>query len=165
METQFSSEALREIERIKARYPAQEKAAPLIPVLRLACREFGYLSREVMELVARTLDIPESVVMSTATFYTLLRKRPVGKYHIQVCQNVACFLRGCDEIVAHLKHILGIGFGEVTQDGMFSLEGVECLASCGTAPVIQVNDEYHEEMTVEKVTSLIERLRSEGGQR
>lgn len=145
-----------------SRYP--DRRAALIPALILANREFGYLSREAMEYVASRLGIPESYVLNTATFYTLLRKHPVGRFHIQVCVNVSCYLRGADRIADHLKRVLGIGFGEVTRDGLFSLEGVQCLASCGTAPVIQVNDDYHECMTVEKADQLLDSLRRQAFQ-
>ena len=89
-----------------------------------------------MDLVARRLEVPQSLVLGTATFYTMLHKRPVGRYHIKVCMNVACYLKGSDNLANQLKDRLGIGFGEVTPDGMFSLEGVQCLAACGMAPVI-----------------------------
>lgn len=154
----FSEENERRFRDILKRYP--NSRAALIPTLWLAQREFGYLSKEAMEYVAMRLGLPESQVLSTATFYTLFHKAPVGRYHIQVCVNVSCYLRGADHIANHLKRVLGIGFGEVTPDGLFSLEGVQCLASCGTAPVIQVNEDYYENMTMEKVDALLERLRA-----
>jgi NADH-quinone oxidoreductase subunit E len=122
-------------------------------------REFGYLSREAMAYVAARLEVEPAQVLSTATFYTLLHKRPLGRHHIQVCMNVACYLKGSDHLADHLRNRLGIGFGEVTPDGMFSLEGVQCLAACGTAPAIQVGDDYHEDMTPAKVDALLEKLR------
>jgi NADH-quinone oxidoreductase subunit E len=154
----FSPEAELKFQRILRRYP--NRRAALIPTLILAVREFGYLSREAMSFVAGRLELPESHVLATATFYTMLRKRPVGRHHIQVCVNVACYLKGADHLADHLKRTLGIGFGETTADGLFSLEGVQCLASCGTAPVIQVNDDYHEDMTAEKVDELVGNLRA-----
>ncbi len=157
MSLAFSPDAERELERLVHRYP--NRRAAVIPALILADREFGYLSREAMEYVAKRLEVPPSWVMGSATFYTMLRKRPTGKHHIQVCVNVACYLRGADRLGDHLKKRLGIGFGEVTTDGLFSLEGVQCLAACGTAPVLRVNDEYHEDMTIEKADALIESLR------
>jgi len=154
----FSPEAEREFERIIRRYP--NRRAALIPALLLADRQFGYLSREAMEYVAKRLELPPAWVLNTATFYTMLRKRPTGKHHVQVCVNVACYLRGAEQLGDHLKKRLGIGFGEVTPAGLFSLEGVQCLAACGTAPALQVNDAYHENMTTEKVDALIESLRA-----
>ena len=153
----FSPDTERAFDRIVRRYP--NLRAALIPTLFLADREFGYLSREAMEYVARRLELPPSWVLNTATFYTMLCKRPTGRNHIQVCVNVACYLRGADQLGDHLKKQLGIGFGEVTADGLFSLEGVQCLAACGTAPAMQVNDVYHEDMTIQKVDALIESLR------
>jgi NADH-quinone oxidoreductase subunit E len=139
----FSPEAEARFQRLLTRYP--ERRAALIPTLVMANREFGWLSRE-----------------ATATFYTMLRKKPVGKHHIQVCINVACYLKGANALVAHLEKRLGIGLGEVTPDGLFSLEGVQCLAACGTAPAIQVGDDYHEDMTIAKLDALIDGLRAGG---
>ena len=153
----FSPESETRFQRLLGRYPNRQAA--LIPTLVIANREFGYLSRETMEYVASRLGLPESYVLNTATFYTMLRKRPVGKHHLQVCTNVACYLRGADQLGDHLKQRLGIGFGETTPDGVFSLEGVQCLATCGSAPAIQVNDAYFEDMTLEKVDALLESLR------
>ena len=161
MAVAFSPEAEARFQELLGRYP--DRKAALIPTLIIANREFGYLSKEAMEYVAKRLDLPGSHVINTATFYTLLHKQPVGRYHIQVCVNVACYLRGADGLVEHIRKKLGISFGEVTPDGMFSLEGVQCLASCGTAPTIQVNDDYHEQMTPEKLDHLIESLRAKGG--
>jgi hypothetical protein len=101
-----------------------------------------------------------NLMMAVATFYTMLRKKPVGRHHLQVCVNVACYLKGANVLVAHLERRLGIGLGEATPDGLFSLEGVQCLAACGTAPALQVDDTYFEEMTVEKMDALIDRLRA-----
>jgi NADH-quinone oxidoreductase subunit E len=153
----FSPEAEREFERVVRRYP--NRRAALIPILGLADREFGYLSREAMEYVAARLELPPAWVLQTATFYTMLRKRPTGRFHVQVCVNVACYLKGADALVEHLQKRLGIGMGEVTADGLFSLEGVQCLASCGTAPALQVNGDYHEGMTVEALDALLDSLR------
>jgi NADH-quinone oxidoreductase E subunit len=158
----FTPEAEREFERILHRYP--NRRAALIPVLTLADHQFGYLSREAMEYVAGRLELPTAWVLNTATFYTMLRKRPTGRFHLQVCVNVACYLKGADALVEHLRQRLGIGFGEITPDGLFSIEGVQCLASCGTAPTIQVNDEYHESMTVPKMDALLETLRAQAAQ-
>ncbi|HOI10171.1 MAG TPA: NAD(P)H-dependent oxidoreductase subunit E [Myxococcota bacterium] len=153
----FSADAESRFQKLLARYPNRQAA--LIPTLVLAVREFGYLSREAMAYVAARLEVEPAQVLSTATFYTLLHKRPLGRHHIQVCMNVACYLKGSDHLAEHLRHRLGIGFGEVTSDGMFSLEGVQCLAACGTAPAIQVNDDYHEDMTPAKVDALLDQLR------
>ncbi len=154
----FSPAAEQRIDDLVKRYPDRQGA--LIPVLYVAQREFGYLTSEALALVARRLDLPETKVLTTATFYTMLRKRPVGRYHLQICHNVACYLRGSDELVAVAKKKLGIGMGETTPDKLFTLEGVECLAACGTAPALQVNEDYHEDMTPEQLERLIDELRA-----
>ncbi|HOU54167.1 MAG TPA: NAD(P)H-dependent oxidoreductase subunit E [Myxococcota bacterium] len=159
MALEFSAEREREFQEVVARYP--DRQAALIPVLYLADREFGFLSPEAMEYVARRLDLPLTRVVNTASFYTMLRKRQTGRFHIQVCVNVACHLRGADGLLRHLERRLGISPGEITPDGLFSLEGVQCLAACGNAPALQVNYEYHEGMTEEAVDRLIDRLRAE----
>jgi NADH-quinone oxidoreductase E subunit len=148
------------IEELKNRYPTTR--ACLIPALVLANKHYGYISRDVMDAVAQRLGLPKSHVINTATFYTLLHKEPVGKFHIQVCVNVSCFLKGSDRLLEHLKKKLGIAPGEMTSDGLFSLECVQCLASCGTAPTIQINDDYYEAMTVEKLDKLLDELRTGG---
>lgn len=162
MALSFSSEAERRIGDILGRYPEEHRMAALIPVLDLAQAEFGYLTAEAMDLVARRLDVPPSQVLNTATFYTMLRKKPVGTHHVQVCTNVSCWLCGCDDLVRHIEKRLGIALGETTADRKFTLEGVQCLGSCGTAPVIQVNDDYYEDMTLEKVDELLDRLSEKG---
>jgi NADH-quinone oxidoreductase subunit E len=153
----FRPETEARFQKVLGRYP--ERQAALIPTLLLANRDFGYLSREAMEYVASRLGLTEATVLSAATFYTMLRKRPVGRHHIQVCVNVACYLRGADDLVEHLRNRLGIGPGETTPDGLFSIEGVQCLASCGTAPAIQLNDTYIEDVTTEKLDALLDELR------
>lgn len=161
MAVAFSAEGEARFRELLGRYP--EKRAALIPALHLASREFGFLSREAMEYVAARLGLPESQVLSTATFYTMLPKRPLGRFHVQVCVNMACHLRGADAIVEHLKRRLGIGFGEVTPDRLFSLEAVQCLAACGTAPAMQVNTDYYEDLTIEKVDAILDALRKQAG--
>lgn len=143
-----------------SRYPT--KQAALIPALYIAQNQFGHLSHEVMEYVAGRLELPTSKVLNTATFYTLLFKKPMGEYLVQVCTNVSCYLRGCDPVWSALKEKLGVGHGETTPDGMFTLEEVECVGSCGTAPVLQVNLDFHENITPEGACALIDTLRSEG---
>lgn len=155
----FSPEADREISEIIGRYP--NRAAALIPVLFIAQDEFAYLNEEVLELVARRLDVPAAKVLSTAFFYTMLRKAPVGQHHVQVCKTLSCYLRGADQLTAVAQRKLGIGLGETTGDGKFTLQGVECLAACGTAPVVRVNDVYHEGLTPESFEALLDRLAAE----
>ena len=153
----FSEAVLAEHRAILQRYP--ERRAALLPTLWLAQREFGWLSVPVLEYVAELMELPLAWVTATASFYTMYWKRPPGRWHLQVCRNLPCALRGADDIRAALEQRLGIRPGERTGDGRFSLEEVECLASCDTAPVLQVNNtEYHENLTVERTLALIERL-------
>ncbi|MBM4355036.1 MAG: NAD(P)H-dependent oxidoreductase subunit E [Deltaproteobacteria bacterium] len=159
MQLEFSADNEARLGRLLAEYP--DRQACLLPALYIAQEQFGYLTHEVMELVAERIGMPPGEVLSTATFYTMFRKRPTGKYHIQVCGNVSCFLRGSDRLMTALSKTLGIGDGETTEDGLFTLSAVQCLAACGTAPALQVNDTYYEEMTPEKVVELVGRLREE----
>jgi NADH-quinone oxidoreductase E subunit len=129
----------------------------------VAQHEFGYLNTDALELVASRLDLPAAKVINTATFYTMLHKKPIGRIHLQVCKNISCYLRGSDKLVECIKSELGIGLGETTSDKQFTLSGVECLAACGTAPVVQVNEDYHESMNVETMRTLIRGLASGGG--
>jgi NADH-quinone oxidoreductase subunit E len=155
----FSPEALAEYETAVRRYP--ERRAALMPVLWLAQREFGYLSDEVMIYVAGLLGLPPAWVASVASFYTMYYKRPMGRHHLQVCVSLPCALVGAERIRDCASRRLGIGVGETTGDGSFSLSAVECLASCGTGPMMQVNDDYHENLDEARTLALIDRLARE----
>jgi len=154
----LSDKVKSEIQQLKARYPHPNSA--LLPALALAQKEHGWLSPEVLEEVAEVMGLSPAQVGSVASFYTMFNRRPVGKYLIQVCTNVACSLLGAEHLVDHLKQKLGIGVGETTPDGRFTLLEVECLGSCGTAPVMQINDTYYENLTAEKVDQILAELRS-----
>lgn len=138
-------------------YPRKRSA--LIPMLLLAQKEHGYVKPEAVEYIAKYLDLNSSEVDSIMSFYTLLHRRPMGRYHIQICTNLACVLRGSDEIVDCIKRTLGVALGEVTPDGLFSAIEFECLGSCTTAPCIQVNGEFYENLDVRKTESILEELR------
>ena len=153
---EFSEEAKRRYESILSHYP--QKRAALIPVLALAQREFGWISDEVAEYVGTLMGYPPSDVMSVASFYTLLHRKPVGKYHMEVCRNVSCWLMGAYSCVDEIKNRLKIDIGEGTADGRFSLQLTECLGSCGTAPAMQVGDRYYENLTPAKIGEIIEKL-------
>jgi NADH-quinone oxidoreductase E subunit len=156
----FSEATLAEYRDLLARYPTRRAA--LMPTLWLAQREFGWLSLPAMEYVAELMELPLAWVTSVASFYTMYWKEPKGRWHIQVCRNLSCALRGAVDVQRALEARLGIHDGERTADGRFSLEEVECLASCGTAPVLQVNNaDYHENLDVPRALALIERLASE----
>lgn len=155
----FSEDAMRRYQKILSRYP--EKRAAVMPVLALAQREFGWISEEVADYVGNLMDYPPADVLSVATFYTLLRKKPVGKYHLEVCRNVSCWLRGATQCMDEARRILGVDAQQITPDGLFSWDFTECLASCGTAVAMQVGDRYFEDLTPEKMGEVIEKLRNE----
>lgn len=155
----FSEEAARRYETILSRYPS--KRAALLPVLTLAQREFGWISDEVAEYVGALMGYPPSDVMSVATFYTMLHKKPVGRYHMEICRNISCWLKGTYACVDEIRNRLKVEAGEVTADGKFSWNLTECLGSCGTAPAMQVGDRYYEDLTPANVGELIEKLADE----
>src|SRR5215510_4067102 len=156
----FSQETEDKFRHLASIYP--QKRSALIPMLLLARKEHGYVKPETIEYVAKYLDLNPSEVDSIMSFYTLLRRRPVGKYHIMICTNLSCLLRGSDEIEACVKRKLGVNLGEVTADGLFSAIEFECLASCTTAPVIQINGEFYENLGVRKTEEILDQLRRQG---
>ncbi|WP_047445538.1 complex I 24 kDa subunit family protein [Alistipes sp. ZOR0009] len=158
----FSAESLELVEKIKKRYPEGKQRSALLPVLHIAQAEFGgWLSAEVMDYVASLLDLKPIEVYEVATFYTMYNLEPVGNCVIEVCQTGPCQLKGAGEIIRHFESKLGIKVGETTPDGKFTLRGVECLAACGTAPVMKVGWTYHENLSTEKVDEfLAEQLQS-----
>ncbi len=140
MALEFSQETLKQFDEVVSRYP--EKKSAVLPVLYMAQKEFGFLSQEAIEYVAKLMDIPAARLYGIVTFYTMLNMNPVGRHHLQVCRTLPCALLGSERIINYLKKKLGINLGETTPDGRFTLSEVECLASCGTAPVMQINDDY-----------------------
>jgi len=156
----FSTETEEKFKHLAAIYP--HKRSALIPMLLLAQKEQGYIKAETIEYVGEYLDLDPSEVDSILSFYTLLRRHPVGKYHIMICTNLACLLQGSDEIEACVKRTLGVGLGEVTPDGLFSAIEFECLGSCTTAPVMQINGEFYENLDVKKTESIIDEFRKRG---
>ncbi len=162
-EIKFSDETLALVHRIVKRYPEGKQKSALLPVLHLAQAEFdGWLDVPVMDYVASLLNIKPIEVYEVASFYSMYNLSPVGKCLIEVCQTGPCWLRGSDDIVGHLEKRLGIKNGETTSDGMFTLKTVECLGSCGTAPMLQCGAEYYEDLTPEKIDSLLEKLKTSG---
>jgi NADH-quinone oxidoreductase subunit E len=138
-------------------YPHAPSA--LLAVLHLLQGERGYIADEDMEYAAAKLGVPVSRVAGVVSFYTMFRRKRMGRHHIQLCRTLSCQLRGSRAILRHLRDRLGIGEGEVTPDGRFSLVTVECLGSCGTAPMMQVNDDYHENLTPERLDSLLDSMK------
>lgn len=158
---QFSEETLKVIGKIIKRYPEGKQKSALLPVLHLAQAEFGgWLSAPVMEYVARMLHIKPVEVFEVASFYTMFNLEPVGKCVLEVCRTGPCWLMGAEDIIAHIENKLNIKAGETTADGMFTLKTVECMASCGTAPMLQMGDHYYENLDNNKVDELLEKFKN-----
>jgi NADH-quinone oxidoreductase E subunit len=153
MEIKFTEENLKKLEGIKSRYPNSHAA--LLPALWIAQEQFGWLSKEVMEYVGTLLSVPFEHVLGVVKFYTMFNSKPVGKYHLQVCTNVSCMLKGGNETLDYISKKLGIKPGDTTVDGIFTVTEVECLGSCGTAPMMQVNNYFEENLSEEKIDKLI----------
>jgi NADH-quinone oxidoreductase subunit E len=157
----FSEQQLSKVQEIIERYPAGKQKSAVIPLLHMAQEEFGgWLSSESMDYVASLLNIAPIEVYEVATFYSMYNLKPVGKFLFEVCQTGPCMLRGSDEIIDYIKEKLGIGVGETTADGMFTLKTVECLGACGYAPMMQLGKFYREHLTREKVDQIIDECRS-----
>ncbi len=153
----FSERALGEYRGLLARYPTRQAA--LLPTLWIAQHEFGWLSDEAQDYVARLMELPAAHVRAVVSFYTMFHRKPVGRFLLDVCTNLSCRLRGADRIVGCLRRRLGIELGETTTDGKFTLQSVECMASCGTAPMLQLNqDRYYENLTEESALRLVDEL-------
>lgn len=162
-EIKFSDESLALVQKIIRRYPQGKQKSALIPVLHIAQAEFGgWLSAPVMEYVASLLNILPVEAFETASFYSMFNLKPVGKCTIEVCRTSSCWLLGAEDVIGHLEKKLNIKVGETTSDGMFTLKSVECLGSCGTAPMMQVGADYYENLTLEKVDNLVDRFRTDG---
>ena len=143
----FKSENIKAVEGILSKYPESWKASAVMPLLDLAQRQSdGWLPRVAMDCVADMLSMPRIRVYEVATFYTMYNLSPIGKYHVQVCTNLPCWLRGSDAIVVSCQKKLGIGFGETSEDGLFTLTEVECLGACVNAPMMQINDDFYEDL-------------------
>ncbi len=153
----FFEENLRKIDEVLKRYPSKRSA--LMPVLYIAQEQNGFISNEVIKEVARILEITPEEVLGVVTFYTMYHQKPVGKYHIQVCTNVSCMLRGGNELYDRVKEKLGIVHIQVTEDKIFSLEEVECMGFCGTAPMIAINEDYYENLMQVKIDEIIDSLK------
>ena len=155
----FSPQLEAKFEKLVGSYPEGRQRAALIPMLLFTQDEVGALDQEVVEEIASRLGLTALDVDQVITYYSMLSKKPRGKHHIQICTNVSCLLLGADQILERAKKKLGLENGEVTPDGQFSLEEVECLGACSWGPAIEVNYEYHHHMTPEKVEALIAELR------
>jgi NADH-quinone oxidoreductase subunit E len=159
----FSMAALEEIQEIMKRYPEGKHKSGIIPILHIAQAENqNWLSPEVMDYVATIMKIEPIEVFEVASFYSMFNLKPVGKCVLEVCRTSSCWLSGAEDVVRHIEKRLSIKDGETTKDGMFTLKTVECLGSCGTAPMLQCGASFHENLTLEKVDSLIDKYKSEG---
>ncbi len=153
----FTEKNLKKLDELKKKYPTNK--ALTLSALWIAQEQFGWLSEDTMKYVAEQINVPFNHVYSVASFYTMYNKKPVGKFHIQVCTNISCQLLGSEKIVDFLCTKLGVKKNEITSDGKYSVSEVECLGSCGTAPVMQINDDYYETLTVEKIDAILANIK------
>ena len=157
-ETIFTPELAARFDKLVTIYPLRRSA--LVPMLLYAQDEKGYLSDEVITEIAKRIGITELDTRNVISYYSLLRTQPAGRYHVQVCTNISCMLRGANEIFDHCKKTLGIGNKQTTPDGMFSLEEVECIGACSWGPAAQVNYDYYENLTPEELDKVLEKCRA-----
>lgn len=149
-----------EVADILARYPVKRSA--LLPLLNMAQERDGFVSEPAMREIARLLDLTPAQVFETVSFYTMFHLKPIGTFHLQVCRSLMCALVGSDDVVEWIKKDLAIKPGQTTADNTFTLSVVECLGSCGTGPMMQVNDDYYEQLTRDKLRRILDDLRREG---
>ncbi|MFQ5356317.1 MAG: NADH-quinone oxidoreductase subunit NuoE [Mariprofundaceae bacterium] len=161
IQSRFSAERLAEIKTLVGRYPTSQAA--LLPVLHLAQEDFGYLSEGTQRMVAELLDIPFMAVREVVTFYTMFHEKPDGTYLLEVCTNASCMLNGAYNLVDHLCKKLNIRVGETTADGMFTIAEVECAGACGGAPVVQINNAYHENVNKAHLDGFIDQAKAGEG--
>ena len=157
----LSKESIEKLQELKDKFPDRRTA--ILPALHVVYDQFGYVGDEQLKEAAEVVELPYVELAENASFYTMFPKKPVGKYFIQVCNNLSCALLGADSLVEYLLEKLNVKLGETTSDGLFTVVTVECLGSCRTAPMMQVNDEYHENLTRERVDRLLEKFRRNGG--
>jgi len=158
----FPPDTLATLEEICSRYPAEQRKSAVLAALYLAQRQQGYISRNAMKAVAAAIRISTAEVEDVVSFYTMFYQRPVGRHVIQVCRTLSCALNGAERVTAELQKVLGISAGETTPDGAFSLFEVECLGACDRAPVVGVNDDWHECQRPEDAQALVDGLRTKG---
>ena len=149
-----------ELEALRRRLPPGHDGVLVVPALRRIQEDRGYVADEDIDGLVAWLGVPRIQVEEVLSFYSMLRRAPVGHWHLQVCHNVSCSMQGAERLLAHLGQRLGIAPGETTPDGRFTLSTVECLGSCGTAPVVRVNEAYHEAQTTDSLDALLAELRA-----
>ena len=145
-------------QQLLARYPVKRSA--LIPMLLFAQDEYGFLSQEIIAEIARRMELTVLETEATISYYSMLRKEPAGRFHLQICTNISCMLRGGEALFDCAREKLGIAPGEVTPDGLFSLEEVECIGACAWAPAMQVNYDFHHELTPQRLEQLIQEMKA-----
>lgn len=155
---EFSPEVVAEMESHLVKYPPERKRSALIPLLFVIQRERGWVDNEGVNFLAKFLQLEVTDVWETATFYSMFNLRPVGRHHIQICKTLSCRIMGEPEITGHICSKLGIHAGETTEDGKYTVSLVECLGSCGTAPMMQIGFDYYEDLTTEKVDKIMDSL-------
>ena len=148
-----------EFEKLRARFPAGFESSLVLPCVRRIQEDRGYVADEDIEQLAVYLSVPQIQIEEVLSFYTMFRRKPIGRWHLQFCRNISCSMNGAERILGHVEHRLGIRPGETTPDGRFTLSVVECLGSCGTAPMMMVNEGYHENLTHARVDELLEGLK------
>ena len=150
-----------DFERIRARYPKDPEfqSSLVLPLLRRIQQERGYIADEDIAFLAEYLAVPRIQIEEVLSYYTQYRRKPIGRHHVEVCRNVSCSMRGAERLIGHLCKRLGIEEGQTTPDGRITLATAECLGSCGTAPVVVVDNEYHENMSPEKIDQLLGELK------
>lgn len=154
----LTENTIKEIKEKAARYPRKKSA--ILPAITVAYRQLGYVDDEIYREISKVIDVPYVEIAEAATFYTMFPKKPRGKYLLQVCNNISCALMGSESMIEYLENKLEIKKGETTKDNLFTLITVECLGSCSTAPMIQINHDFEENLNREKLDKIIEDLRS-----
>jgi len=158
---QFTSKNMKEVEKILAKYPTTDKQAAVMPLLHLAQKQHhNWIPRAAMDHIAELLEMNRMHVYEVANFYTMYNKQPVGENLIQICRTTPCWLRGSDDILEACYKKLGTGLGETTEDKKFTLVEVECLGACVNAPVVQINNDYYENLDVVKINSILDKVQS-----
>jgi NADH dehydrogenase (ubiquinone) flavoprotein 2 len=156
----FSAESKTRVEKIIAKYPAGRQASAVIPLLDLAQRQEGWVTKPAIDVIAEMLGMPVIRVLEVATFYTMFNLHPVGKCHLQVCTSLSCWLRGSEDVVRACEDKLGVKFGETTADGAFTLGELECAGACVNAPVVAVGDDYYEDLDYDRMATLIDGIKA-----
>ena len=151
-----------EFEKLKARFPAGFESSLVLPCVRRIQEDRGFVADDDIAGLVEYLGVPRIQIEEVLSYYTQFRRKPIGRFHLQACRNVTCSMRSAERLIDHLSQKLGVAPGQTTPDGVFTLSTAECLGSCGTAPVVMVNDTYHENMSIGKLDALLEELKGQG---